>query len=322
MKLAIAAFTDRGEALSKRIDKNVTRIGGNVTLADWTAARFADADALLFVGAAGIAVRAIAPHVKSKASDPAVLVADEAGRFVIPILSGHLGGANALAEEIAETLQATAVITTATDLRGVFAVDLWAKAQGMTVLQPERIKRVSAKLLAGEAVAVDCPWPIKGAPPEGVRLGRDADVVVSIRPVKTDALQLVPRCLALGVGCRRGASEAQIEAVFRRFCAEHSVLPEAVSAAASIDRKADEAGLLAFCASHGWPVRFFAADELEAAEGSFSPSDFVRDTVGVDNVCERSAVCASGGTLLEKKYASDGVTFAIAVTQPELNWSW
>ena len=322
MKLAIAAFTDRGEALSKRIGKNVTRIGANVTLADWTAARFSDADALLFVGAAGIAVRAIAPHVKSKISDPAVLVADEAGRFVIPILSGHLGGANALAEEIAATLQATAVITTATDLRGVFAVDLWAKAQGMAVLQPERIKRVSAKLLAGETIAVDCPWPIEGAPPEGVRLGSDADVTVSVRPERTDALQLVPRCFALGVGCRRGASEAQIEAVFRRFCDKRSVLPEAVSAAASIDRKADEAGLLAFCASHGWPVRFFTAEALQAARGDYSASDFVRETVGVDNVCERSAVCASGGTLLEKKYASDGVTFAIAVTQPELNWSW
>lgn len=322
MKLAIAAFTDRGEALSKRIGKNVTRIGGNVTLADWTAARFADADALLFVGATGIAVRAIAPHLKSKISDPAVLVADEAGRFVIPILSGHLGGANALAEEIAATLQATVVITTATDLRGVFAVDLWAKAQAMTVLQPERIKRVSAKLLAGETIAVDCPWPIKGVPPEGVRLDSDADVTVSVRPEETDALQLVPRCLTLGVGCRRGASEAQIEAVFRRFCAEHSVLPEAVSAAASIDRKSDEAGLLAFCASHGWPVRFFTADALNAAEGSFSHSDFVLEAVGVDNVCERSAVCASGGALLEKKYASDGVTFAIAVTQPELDWSW
>ncbi len=322
MKLAIAAFTDLGEALSKRIGRNITRIGGNVSLADWTAARFADSEALLFVGAAGIAVRAIAPHVKSKASDPAVLVADEAGRFVIPILSGHLGGANALAEEIAAKLQATAVITTATDLRGVFAVDLWAKAQGMTVLQPERIRRVSAKLLAFDSVTVDCPWPIEGAPPEGVHLGSDADVIVSVRPQAGDALQLVPRCLTLGVGCRRGVSEAQIEAVFRRFCSGRGVLPEAVFAAASMDRKADETGLLAFCEHHSWPVRFFTADELKAAEGCFSPSDFVRRTVGVDNVCERSAVRASGGALLEKKYASDGVTFALAITQPELNWSW
>ena len=88
------------------------------------------------------------------------------------------------------------------------------------------------------------------------------------------------------------------------------------------DFEADEAGLLAFCEHHSWPVRFFTADELCAAEGSFSPSDFVRETVGVDNVCERSAVCAADGALFEKKYASDGVTFALAVTQAELNWSW
>ncbi len=322
MKLAIAAFTDRGEALAKRLGAPVTRIGGNVSLADWTAARFADSDALLFVGAAGIAVRAIAPHLKSKATDPAVLVADETGRFVIPILSGHLGGANALAEEIAAKLQATAVITTATDLRGVFAVDLWAKTQGMTVLQPERIKRVSAKLLAGETVAVDCPFPVEGEPPEGVRIGSEADVIVSVRPEASGALQLVPRCLTLGIGCRRGVSAEQIETVFRRFCFERRVLPEAISAAASIDRKRDETGLLKFCECRGWPVRFFTADALKATEGSFAPSDFVCETVGVDNVCERSAVCASGGEILEKKYASDGVTFAIAVTQPELDWSW
>ena len=132
----------------------------------------------------------------------------------------------------------------------------------------------------------------------------------------------MPRCLTLGVGCRRGVSAAQIEAVFRRFCAERSVLKDAISSAASIDRKSDEAGLLEFCQSHGWPVSFYTADELKAAEGSFSPSDFVRETVGADNVCERSAVYASDGALFEKKYASDGVTFALAVTQPELNWSW
>ena len=175
-KIAVAAFTDRGEDLAMLVGAalgaRVDRLGGKgISLADWTAAQFPVRRALVFVGAAGIAVRAVAPHLKSKAEDPAVIVLDETGRFVIPILSGHLGGANALAKEIAAELQATAVITTATDLRGVFAVDLWAKAQGMTVLQPERIKRVSAKLLAGEAVAVDCPWPIKGAPPEGVRLG-------------------------------------------------------------------------------------------------------------------------------------------------------
>ena len=132
----------------------------------------------------------------------------------------------------------------------------------------------------------------------------------------------MPRCLTLGVGCRRGVSAAQIEQVFRRFCAERSVLKDAISGAASIDRKSDEAGLLEFCQSHGWPISFYTADELKAAEGSFSPSDFVRETVGADNVCERSAVCAADGALFEKKYASDGVTFALAVTQPELNWSW
>lgn len=101
------------------------------------------------MGAVGIAVRAIAPHCKSKATDPAVVVLDECGRFAVPLLSGHLGGANALARALAEACGAIPVITTATDANGVFAVDEWAKAQGCAVLEPERIKLVSGALLAG-----------------------------------------------------------------------------------------------------------------------------------------------------------------------------
>lgn len=322
----IAAFTDRGEALAKRLQNDLgaqyTRIGGSVSLSDWTAEHFSIAQALIFAGAAGIAVRAIAPHIRSKTEDPAVVVVDEAGRFAIPILSGHLGGANALAEKIAAAIGAIPVITTATDLRGVFAVDLWAKQQGMTVLQPDRIKDVSSRLLAGESAVIASPWPIAGPVPQGILTSGPADAAVDFRVREDDALQLVPRVLVLGVGCRRGICAEQIEAVFQRFCHARGICPEAIIAAASVDRKQDEAGLLAFCKSHAWPIGFYSAEELRAAEGAFSASAFVEQTVGVDNVCERSAVLASGGELVEKKYAADGVTFALAMTPPRLDWSW
>ena len=180
--IALTAFTARGRELASKLAASLGgSVRGNEPLADWTKKSFASCDALVYVGAAGIAVRSVAPHISSKAVDPAVICMDEGGRWVIPILSGHLGGANALARRLAALTGGEAVITTATDLNGLFAVDLWAKAQSMAVLQPERIKHVSAKILRGETITLDCPYPVAGTAPELVRLGRDADVIVSYR---------------------------------------------------------------------------------------------------------------------------------------------
>ena len=159
MTRAYIAFTETGLALAKRLSAalpgSVARCGQDgASLAEWTSAQFVHSDALIFVGAAGIAVRAIAPHCKSKTADPAVVVVDECGRFAVPILSGHLGGANDLARAIAAVCGAVPVITTATDAHGIFAVDEWAKHQNCTVLEPERIKLVSGALLAGKTVAL------------------------------------------------------------------------------------------------------------------------------------------------------------------------
>ena len=340
--IALTAFTARGRELASKLAASLGgSVRGNEPLADWTKKSFASCDALVYVGAAGIAVRSVAPHISSKAVDPAVICMDEGGRWVIPILSGHLGGANALARRLAALTGGEAVITTATDLNGLFAVDLWAKAQNMAVLQPERIKFVSAKILRGETITLDCPYPVAGTAPELVRLGRDADVIVSYRrreplnychcePVTDvtgvairppEALQLVPRVLILGIGCRRGTSAETLEAAFADFCSERGICPEAISGAASIDLKQDEAGLLTFCEAHGWPRRFYTADELRGAPGDFTASAFVEATTGVDNVCERSAVLASVGELIEKKYARNGVTFALAECYVNYNWS-
>ena len=173
MSRAYLAFTAKGEALAHRLAEalpgSVSRCGGDVTLKGWTAEHFAQDEALIFVGAVGIAVRAIAPHCRSKAADPAVVVVDEGGSFAVPLLSGHLGGANALARALAKACGAVPVITTATDVNGLFAVDLWAKAQNCAVLEPERIKRVSGALLAGQTVRYWSPWPVAGETPAGVK---------------------------------------------------------------------------------------------------------------------------------------------------------
>lgn len=326
--IAYLSFTEKGRALAQKLQASLggavacTRDG--VKLHEWTAAQFPTARALVYVGAAGIAVRAVPPYLASKASDPAVVAVDEGGSFAIPLASGHLGGANELAREIAAVCGGMPVVTTATDVNGVFAVDEWARVQNCAVVDPKRIKAVSGKLLAGEPISVCPAFPITGKPPEGVELtqGSEADVWVDVRP--HDALTLAPRALTLGVGCKRGTTREALEARFREFCRVHGILPEAVCAAATIELKEGEEGLLAFCTAHGWPLRFFSAEALAAVRGEFSASEFVAAVTGVDNVCERAALLAAdeGGVLLVRKYAGEGITFALAQTPVRLDWRW
>lgn len=331
MTCAYLAFTAKGLALAHKLAAacpgTVARCGENgTTLADWTAAQFADADALVFVGAVGIAVRAIAPHCRSKAADPAVVVLDECGRFAVPLLSGHLGGANALARRLAKVCGAVPVITTATDANGVFAVDEWAKRQHCTVAEPGRIKAVSGALLAGRTVYFASHWPIQGTPPAGVEPAADAaaaDFALTLTPAENEiALHIIPRVAVLGIGCKRGTPAARLAAAFAGFCAQTQLAPQSVIAAASIELKKDEPGLAVFCRQQGWPLTFYSAEALRAAPGQFAHSDFVQSVTGVDNVCERAAVLAAGGPVWAHKWAQDGVTFAVALRPFAPDWRY
>ena len=251
------------------------------------------------------------------------MVLDECGRFAVPLLSGHLGGANALARRLAAVCGAVPVITTATDLHGLFAVDEWAKRQGCIVAEPERIKQVSGALLAGKCVHFTADWPIQGTPPAGVQPAADGctDFALTLTPTG-QALHIVPRIAVLGIGCRRGTTAEHLEAAFAAFCRESGLAPQGVAAAASIDLKRDEPGLAAFCQDHGWSMDFYTAAQLRAVPGSFTASGFVTSVTGVDNVCERAAVLASGGKLLLPKWAQDGVTFAAALRPFAPDWRW
>ena len=197
-----------------------------------------------------------------------------------------------------------------------------AVAAGIPVFQPERIKRVSGALLAGQTVRYWSPWPVAGETPAGVEktdAPEAADFALTLTP-QGEALHLVPRIGVLGVGCRRGTTAQQLEEAFAAFCAASGLSPAAACAAASIDLKKDEPGLAEFCKAHGWPITFYPADELRAVPGQFTPSAFVASVTGVDNVCERSAVKASGGTLLLPKTAGGGVTLALAVRPFAPDW--
>ena len=333
--IAYIAFSDQGYRLAQELAQNlggeVSRCGQPLDLREWTAGNFPAADALVYVGACGIAVRAIAPYVRDKAEDPAVVVIDERALNVIPILSGHLGGANDLARRIAGFTGSGCVITTATDINGVFPVDEWLKRQNCAILNKEKIVQISSAILAGRTVTVESRWPVEGTPPKGIRLitpkeaeeeGILPDITVDLRPRREDAMHLVPRICVLGVGCRRGIPAETLEERLQSFLKEADICQEAIHAVATIDLKKDEKGLRAFAEDHGWPLTVYSAEELEKTEGRFTPSDFVHRVTGVDNVCERSAVRAAGGGLIRGKSAGGGVTMALAAEEYRPDWEW
>lgn len=379
MRTAVISFTERGIELSRRIKRQMergeiyetflyTKCAGfsekgedicfvEEPLKEWTGKQFREKDALIFIGACGIAVRSIAPFLQDKLKDIPVLVADEGGNYVIPILSGHYGGGNELAALVAEQIDAVSVITTATDVNGLFAVDVFARKNGFVIGEKRGIARVSAKVLKERYITLLADGEVKGnVPPEVELLTEEnifiekkiketmplqaenlaeiqktaaetyADVVISVKKDRAALLQLYPKAVILGMGCKKGKTCKEIE-VFVLEQLELLHIPiKAVRALATIDRKGEEPGFLEFAEKYGLSFLTYSKEALEAVRGDFSASSFVKNQVGVDNVCERAAVAAAGAEkkpaekavkLLLKKTAKDGMTLAVA----EEKWS-
>ena len=318
MNTAIAAFTHKGVNLALRLaeflearvfaPERFSREGVNIIdghLSDWAGKMFHEVSALIFVSACGIAVRSVAPHVKDKMNDPAVVVVDEGGKFVIPLLSGHVkpggfprsrvGGANDLARKIAAFLNATPVITTATDVNNLPAVDEWAVKNNCLIENPGAVKNISAEILEGHSAGVAVTYENIPAP----------------FPV---TLMLRPRVLVLGAGCRRGVSPADFESSAMDFLNGAGVSVMSLKALSTIDIKKDEPAMKIFAENHNISLVTFTADELNTLKGNFTASERVRHFTGTDNVCERSCVlCAGdGGVLLRSKTVYNGITFALA----------
>lgn len=271
-------------------------------------------DAIIFVCACGIAVRAIAPFVKNKTLDPAVICVDERGSYAISLLSGHIGGGNALTTRVAELIGAKPVITTATDINGLFSVDAWAAGQGWRIGSMTAAKTFSAEILER-----DLPFcadaPVCGELPAGLIRGDTGDTGLCISPrLKKpfdNTLNVLPAVLVLGIGCRRGVSARQIAVAALEVLKENGLDFRAVCEASSVTLKSDEPGLLEFARVWKLKTSFHTPEQLSAQPGVFTPSDFVLHTVGVDNVCERSAAFG-GRKLIVGKTARYGVTVAVA----------
>ena len=332
MKTAIISLTENGRVLSAEIKAYLSDIAdvrrycfvkhtdgdaeGFDSISSLVGEVFTSVGAIVFVCACGIAVRAIAPFIRSKTTDPAVIVIDEKGRFVIPVLSGHIGGANRLAEIIAEKLGAAAAVTTATDSGKLFSPDSFAAANGLIITDMTAAKEAAAALVDGEKVGFCSQYPHSELPDElsadgGFRTGIVVSADISLRPYPV-TLTLVPKNIVVGIGCKRGTSFEVIENAVNSVFAESGIDIARICKAATINIKADEQGLQRFCGSHHITLQTYTADELMKAEGEFESSPFVLKTVGADNVCERSAVLCSGGKLVISKTACGGVTVAAA----------
>lgn len=315
MRIKILYFTEKGKATAERLKEglaghDVFVVPKGTPLADVCADAFRDSEALVFVGAAGIAVRTIAPLVRDKLTDPPVIVIDENGSFVIPLLSGHVGGANSLALEATEAIEAQPVITTATDVSGAFPVDVFAKENGLRIANRDGIAKVSSAALAGKAVTI-C---IKDYPPEDHVdvLIADGDSAAGLRDQAS--IVLCPKRYAIGMGCRRGKSYGELRAFAEEILAENRIDINDAGCIATIDVKKDEEGLNRLSQAWRMPLIAFDAGVLAKAEGSFSHSETVLEKVGVDNVCERAAVLAAGrgSQIIVNKTARDGMTIAVA----------
>jgi cobalt-precorrin 5A hydrolase len=266
----------------------------------WTLECFKQHLPILFIGSTGIAVRTIASFVENKLTDSPVLVVDELGQNVIPVLSGHYGGANEIAVGLAAAINATPIITTATDINGAFAVDVFAKKNGLRITNKDKIKEVSSKVLKGEKL----------------RFFEDRN------HIKIDDLELVPKRIVLGIGCKKGKSFQDLKE-FINESYDDKYLRENLYGICSIDVKEGELGLIKLAQYYGVDFKVFSAEKLQGIPGDFQESDFVSDTVGVGNVCERAAICGAGkgAVLVKNKIAKNGITLAEARREfIELDW--
>lgn len=334
--IAIYAVTRQGVALARRLAVDV---GGTVhatrrfaedagvrpfdSLPELVAANFTEYDGHVFIAAAGIVVRCIAPHVVDKASDPAVVCMDQEGRFAVSLLSGHLGGGNELAARCAASVGGQPVITTATDSAGLPSLDMLAASRDMAIGNIDRVKVVNGALLDRQPVQMHDPDNLLGVAGDTrfSPVSRRGDwkqgvpgVWVSVYDDCPDAeaLWLYPRELMLGVGCRRGVAGDEIFLHIRDVFDRAGLSLEAVGGLASVDAKRDEAGLLEAAATLDVDPVFYSGDRLESVEAP-NPSGTVKRRMGVASVSEASAILLSeGGDLLVEKTKTKTVTLAVA----------
>jgi len=278
----------------------------------------------VFIMATGIVVRVVAGLLVHKTADPAVVVVDDRGRFAVSLLSGHIGGANRLAQQVAAVINAQAVITTATDVNVVPAIDVLAVELGLKIENPQAIKTVNMALLTGAPLEMHDPFGILAGCIPQATAGSGNEAAVPARVWVDDrvaaappgALVLRPPTLVAGIGCNRNTSAGEIRGLLFGTLHEYGLAAASLKSLASVDLKGDEPGLISLAKELGLFMKLFGREELGAVQDAVpTPSAAVEKHIGVKSVCEAAAILASrGGELIVPKRSSRNATVAIART--------
>lgn len=320
MKTAVLCFSPQGAALAKEYFTEADLFGKDFrrpAKKEDFGSIFSGYDRIVFIGAAGIAVRYMAPFVEDKRKDPAVVVIDPMGRYVIPILSGHLGGGNCYAVELAKAMGAEAVLTTASDSLGFEAIDVFAQKENYAFEDMVAMKEVAAAMVAGREI----PWyseedvlpsytHIKRVPSIEAADVKEG-VVVTTKDVEIKrGLQLVPRRIHLGIGSKKNTDPEALVALIKKTLKTYAIHPMALSAIHTIDIKKEEAAILYAAKQLNLPLKIYTAEELSKNDDRCSGSDFVKATVGVSSVSCTSAFMG-GEEMIAEKIAEAGLTLSI-----------
>jgi len=322
--LAVLALTKGGDDLGRRLA--ATLKGDFFACKGRLAAVFAqvwrDYPQIVCIMATGIVVRTIAPLLTDKYRDPAVVVCDQQGRFAISLISGHLGGANSLAQRVAAASGGQAVLTTASDVLGQTALDLWCRDLGLIPADKAAFTRTMGRLVDSGTLRIWSAFPLPDLPSDlhPVADRETADLILDCRSEGTaKGVLLHPRALVVGIGCNRGTPATAIAEAVVATCARHRLAPQAIARLASIDLKADEAGLLAYGRDQGLAIDFFPSDQLNQVAG-VSTSAAVLKATGAKGVAEPAALLSAGmgSTLLVTKMKWTDVTTAVATIKDPL----
>jgi len=314
--IACFYFTEDGEKIAFKIRGHFqdVKIYKKENYKENLKAVFENFDKIIFISAAGIAVRLIAPYIRDKWNDPAVVVVDDMGRYVISLLSGHFGGANEFAVKVAEVLNAIPVITTASDSRGFESIDLFAKKRNFVIENPEDVKVITSLMLQKRKIAVFSDiGPVEINYPCLTREG-EGFIYITCKDKfdkKYPSCVLRPKVLNVGIGCKRGTYKKQIEEAINRVFLENNLSVKCIKIMATVDLKRDERGLIEFAEEKNIPLRFFSRDEIMKVQERFRKSEFVYKSLGVYSVAEPCAFLLSP-EIIVRKTAVNGVTLSVS----------
>ena len=333
MKIAVFAYSPRGCETAKCVkfcfsDPDITLYAPErldapgflpIGEPDFYGEQFRTMDALIFVGACGIAVRHVAPYIQDRKTDPAVLVVDELGKFVIPLLSGRISGANDLALSLANALGAMPVVTASKDVTGTFSVDAWAAKNRCSINNMQLAKNVS-DMIENKDIPVFSEFPVVSPYPGGLfrsgegKLGIYISCSTSAPFGKT--LQLIPKILQIGIDCPAGTPASDISDAVDRLLEANSLDERAICGVGVIDSLRNEPGILKFCEERHYPAAFCSSAELAAVEGDFSGPE--SDTL--NNISERAAMVGAE-KLVVHETTVNGITVAIAQKYMEVKFA-